>query len=851
MFECKVRQDDGRSYDFGPRIREIKEFLSDKDTLKGLYTFVGDPPRRESANLKEAERLLEDCPVVCKSQRGSSHYRPPRMFSAEEIVLKLGSVYYRSFENFSHIVLHEYTHGLVPCDGRLTKEEERYYSRFKRGQSGFHCTAFKRGLLYLDKEFGLLSESQFTEILELLESKTWKRPYEFEHKYKGQLSAIHPNYIQTRGLTAKQLETTVRKSAKQKINSYLTGTIMREGLAERQMGYEEVCFGTKTTWKDSDVGYCVALFAKDVVLRRWIIEDDSSNGQQAGWKSPFDVHVFSGVTEDLEHKVLQVYRERRYDRDLKKFVYDAAPLSRAEQSAAVRSILSAAQSIHDHLEILGVLGRGLNVALVKNQPNEPNDRDVRVALVFDPSMESTIFRSLSDGHIDVVAHHTLLHNILTSGNLDYRSLSPSDFAAVDSVVRAFINSFPVPLELGDWIPWQDSDFPPYGEKYAQEGILGRKYKPSKLFWRGYLSDRIIAGNPISLPGFFTQFSYNDQNIICGAEGENAPIVHLDGGYGVYRRATGNVHPKFGLIDSGVGVYVESMDIEVDSSVSDFVADLAERLGVADEFEGVAVSFDRGIYSEVLCALKACSDRVRAREDMRRFARGEADSAPQKILSTFDIPYSLSEVSDFAEESYAVRGEIRVYDLEFSVSSAFLEKLLSSRCPTIRLFKSVSTDELCVLVFDGQRVSTLKTTSLDFIAGDVLLEMLTGTCEMSEYGYLDIGAKPRENFKRTSVRGLAEASSDVSALLDLPIMTFTGSGEINLLEIDPDRFSDPFEILSNLDVVPNIPLRAFVSAVEGSALIAVSAEDGDVFYYYRHRGEAFEVTSVVAWWLMYL
>lgn len=847
MSECKVRQDDGRSYDFGPRIKEIKDFLRNKGVLKGLYTFVGDPTRRESANVKEAERLLEDCPVVCKSQRGSSFYRPPRIFSQEEIVLKLGSVYYRSFENFSHIVLHEYTHGLVPCDGRLTKEEERYYSRFKRGQSGFHCTAFKRGLLYLDKEFGLLSESQFTEILALLESKTWKRPYEFERKYKGQLSAIHPNYIQTRGLTAKQLETTVKKSAKQKINSYLTGTIMREGLAERQMGYEDVCFTTKTTWKDSDVGYCVALFAKDVVLRRWIIEDDSSNGQQAGWQSPFVVHVFSGVTEDLEYKVLQAYREGRFGRDL----YDTPSLSRAEQSAAVRGILSAAQSIHDHLDTLGVLGRGLNVALVKNQPQEPNDRDVRVALVFDPSMESTIFGSLSDGHIDVVAHHTLLHNILTSGNLDYRSLSPSDFAAVDSVVRAFINSFPVPLELDDWIPWQNSDFPPYGEKYAEEGILGWKYKPSKLFWRGYLSDRIIAGNPIFLPGFFTQFSYNDQNMICGAEGENAPIIYLDGGYGAYQRATGNVHPKFGLIDSGVGVYVESMDIEVDSSVSDFVADLAERLGVADEFEGVAVSFDRGIYSEVLCALKAHSDKVRAREDMRRFARGEADSAPQEILSTFDIPYSLSEVSDFAEESYKVQGVISVYDLEFSVSLEFLEKLLSSRCPTIRLFKSVSTDELCVLVFDGQRISTLKTTLRDFVAGDVLLEMLTGTSEMSEYGYLDLGPKPRENFRRTSARGLAEASSDVSALLDLPIMTFVGSGEINLLDIDPERFSDPFEIFSNLDVVPSISLRTLLPAIDGSALIAVLAEGNEVRYYYRHLGEAFEVTSVVAWWLVYL
>ena len=291
MSGCKVKQDDGRSYDFGPRIREIKEFLSTEDVLKGLYTFIGDPPSRESINLKDAERLLRACRVVCKSLYGSSFYRSGGMFSEEMIVLKLRNNYYRSFENFSHIVLHEYTHGLVDCDGRLTKEEEAYYSRFRRGQSGFHCTAFKRGLLYLDKEFGLLSEDQFAEILKLLESKTWKRPYEFERKYKEDLSAIRPNYIQTRGLAADQLETTVKKSAKQQINKYLTRVIMREGGAPREIGYDDICFKARPPVIRQ--GYCVAVLqrmclCKDSALMR------SSNGQK-GLGRPFGVHVFSGV----------------------------------------------------------------------------------------------------------------------------------------------------------------------------------------------------------------------------------------------------------------------------------------------------------------------------------------------------------------------------------------------------------------------------------------------------------------------------------------------------------------------------------------------------------------------------
>ena len=847
---CKVKLSSGRSFDFTPRLVEIQTFLKQEDTLRDLYAFIGESDKIDQ-NLKSAKTELADCKVVCSSQRGSSYYRSGGIFGGNsQIVLRLGWGYTK-YTGFAHLVLHEYTHALVPCTpARMSGEERTYYSRFRGGQSGYHCTSFKKALLRLDLKFGLLTESQFGEILKLLDSKMWKRPYEFERKYTSQL-AVELSTIQTRGLTAKQLETTVKSSVKQMLNKCLTTAIMREGSAPRDLGgYSEACFTVKTTWKDSDVGHCVALFAKDVVLREWRVDEDLSNGRQAGWESPFRVHVFSGVTEDLEYKVLQANRKGRYDSNLRETVYDP-PLSRRDQSVAVKGILSTAQSIYDHLEALGVLGRGLNVALVTDQEDDPSYEDIKVALVFDPSLESTIFKSLSDGHIDSVAYITLLYNVLTSGNLDYRSLSPSDFATIDSVVWAFIRSFPVPLELGDWIPWQIDDCPPYGAKYALEGILGQKYKPSKLFWRGYLSDRIIAGNPVSLPGFFTQFSYNDQNYECGADGENTPIEYLDGGYSFYRRCTGDVHPKFGLVDSGVGVYVEAMDIDVGSDVRDFVADLAEHLGVADTFDGMAVSFDRGLYAEVLCALKANSDKVRAREGMRRFARGEIESAPQDLLSTFSIPYSLSEVQNFAEDMYTSSDTIMVYDLEFSVSSDFLEKMISSRCPTIRLLKSVYTEDLCVLVSDGQRVSTLKTTRQDLVAGDVLLEMLTGTSEMSEYGYLDLGPKPRENFRRTSARGLAEASSDVSALLDLPIMTFTGSGEINLLDIDPDRFSDPFEILSNLDVVPSVSLRTLLPAIEGSALIAVLAEDNEVRYYYSHLGDAFEVTSIVAWWLVYL
>ena len=155
MSSCKVKLPDGRSYDFGPRVTEVKKFLSTPATLKGMYAFIGDSPSKESANLKEAKRLLENCSVKCKSQRGASFYRPSGLeyglfgkFYQEEIVLKLKYNYFRSFENFSHLILHEYTHGLVPCDGRLTEEEHVYYSRFKSRVSGFHCTAFKRALLY-------------------------------------------------------------------------------------------------------------------------------------------------------------------------------------------------------------------------------------------------------------------------------------------------------------------------------------------------------------------------------------------------------------------------------------------------------------------------------------------------------------------------------------------------------------------------------------------------------------------------------------------------------------------------------------------------------------------------------
>ena len=310
-----------------------------------------------------------------------------------------------------------------------------------------------------------MSDSQFTEILALLESKTWKRPYEFERKYKSQLSTVVPHYIQTRGLTAAQLETTVKQSVKQQLNKYLTSVTMREGEAVRDIGYDEVCFKTKTTWKDSDVGYCVAVLAKGVALKDFRIDRDSSNCQEKGWAYPFDLHIFSGVTEDLKYNILKE-RDSRYVWELKKTVTDP-PLSKEEQSAAVSGILATAQDLYDSLDALGLLGNGLNVALVTNVRNTTGP-EVNVGLVFDPSLMSTIFKSISDGHIDLVAHHVLLYNILTSKDLDYRTLSPSEFSAIDSVVDAFIDACPVPLEVDDWYPTLIDDCPPFGDKYAKQ-----------------------------------------------------------------------------------------------------------------------------------------------------------------------------------------------------------------------------------------------------------------------------------------------------------------------------------------------------------------------------------------------
>tara|TARA_A100001015_G_C15035004_1_gene735624 strand:+ start:788 stop:3343 length:2556 start_codon:yes stop_codon:yes gene_type:complete len=851
MSECRVKQSNGKSYNFGPRLKEINIFLTNEDVLKGLYTFIGDPARLESANLQDAERLLRDCKVVCKSQRGSSFYRKGGMFSEEMILLRLGSSYYSSYENFSHIVLHEYAHGLVDCKDRLTGEEKVYYARFKRGQSGFHCTAFKKGLLYLDREFGLLTEDQFTEILKLLESKTWKRPYEFERKYTKQLSPTYPQYIQTRGLTAAQLETTVKQSVKQLLNKGLTRRIMREGSAPRQLGWDEACFRVNTTWKDSDVGFCPVIFVKDVCADDFFI-----NRESEGWEDPFFVHIFSGVTDYVKYEVIKKEVKSTYEYDSTKILKEVkgTPISREEQSAALAELLTSAQTLYDYLSNLGILGRGLNVALVTDH-YEYESMGVRVALVFDPSLMSTIFKRCSDGNIDHVAQSVLLYNVLTMSDLDYRTLSPSDYSLIDSVVGTFIGSIPIPLEVDGWVPFMSDDTPPYGTKFAIPDVLGPKYKPSKLFWRGYLSSRIIAGNPIDLPGFFTQFNENDQNYGCGAEGELDPIKFLDGGFDVYRRIVGEDHPRYGLIDSGVGVYAESMDIEVSSAVGDFVSDLAEQIGEGDTFDCVAVNFKRGLYAEVLCAIKAFSLWVRSREQMRKFAEGTIDSVSPDLFATFDIPYSQSEVVDFAEDVFDIEEIIGLDTLEFSVSSGLLEKLISSRCPTIRLFKSRSENEICVLVSDGQHIGTLKMGISDFVAVDVLMEMLTADPkslqDASEYGYLDLGPKPRENFKRSSPLSAGYSVAEGEDLLDLPIMTFTGSGNINLLQISPDRFSDTFEIFQNLTEIPNISLRTFLSATQDSVLVAVHDGEKGVRYYYKHLGDGFEVNSILAWWLLYL
>ena len=84
-------------------------------------------------------------------------------------------------------------------------------------------------------------------------------------------------------------------------------------------------------------------------------------------------------------------------------------------------------------------------------------------------------------------------------------------------------------------------------------------------------------------------------------------------------------------------------------------------------------------------------------------------------------------------------------------------------------------------------------------------------------------------------------------MNLKVMSFLGTGDINLLNVSSQEYNDPYTLVLNLKEVEPLPLATILPAIQGSALIAL--EGGR--YFYRHLGTSMEVSSVVAWWLLYI
>jgi len=192
-------------------------------------------------------------------------------------------------------------------------------------------------------------------------------------------------------------------------------------------------------------------------------------------------------------------------------------------------------------------------------------------------------------------------------------------------------------------------------------------------------------------------------------------------------------------------------------------------------------------------------------------------------------------------------DIKSSDVSLTIGE--MAQVLGSGCPTVRILRNMGGQN-CLFIFDGYRVYTSELTVREGVRGiySHVLKQIKDKEPTDVFGGLDLRVTARENFVGTQRAAVGLSAGDAEALLGMPVMSFKGSGDINLLGVEN---ASVYDIVLNLKAIPSVTLEEILPALEDSALVAVHAPDGQQRYYYRHRGEAFEVDSVVAWWLLYL
>jgi hypothetical protein len=303
-------------------------------------------------------------------------------------------------------------------------------------------------------------------------------------------------------------------------------------------------------------------------------------------------------------------------------------------------------------------------------------------------------------------------------------------------------------------------------------------------------------------------------------------------------------------------YAQGLNKEISTDreelIRDFLQQISDALGSDGVLEGACIAFHQALYSEVLCVFSAVHTFDASRSAFTERARNP-NVEVASFLADYEIPYTPEEFDDYFALLQIVQGgaqsNVSIADNTYVLDEDTMIKVLGAGCPTVRLLKSVGGD-LYLMVFDGSQAYVGLFEPPPQGGSDLLreiLKVLRGSVDMSDYMHLDLRDAARENFVRRPL-ALQSLEGDVADLLDMPVMSYAGTGDINLFDIDN---AGVYDIVLHLRTIPSITLREILPALEGSLLVAVCAPNGQQRYYYRDARGAFEVDSVVAWWLLYL
>ena len=186
----------GVKYNDSELVRDVYLFLKDADIFAEIVKFA--PIQDTSTALKSYSRLVFFCKGA--KQTATSTFTP--LFDVIDFGLRASwDAFYRT-----HIYLHEFMHS-------LTHKECPEIIGVPINTSA-HCRVFKRGLLYSDFLYGILSLEQFSRLEPLVDTFEPNEPYAFEESYERQyLIPTTRNSFQVQRIQTKQIAVSNTKPA--------------------------------------------------------------------------------------------------------------------------------------------------------------------------------------------------------------------------------------------------------------------------------------------------------------------------------------------------------------------------------------------------------------------------------------------------------------------------------------------------------------------------------------------------------------------------------------------------------------------------------------------------------------